>query len=460
MIDNNGVINNKTKLIYIPVFIQKSFNFRKIYFMRKFLLLPILFMSISVISFSQKTAQEILSKGIKLNIADNPDYFVKLGTGIQVWGRYMQLNKNSIDTHGKSIESASDIALRRAYISSYAHLDRITMFAMFCMTSQPVNVSVSPFAKTAPSFYFYDAWTSYSIHNEHLSIGMGLNMYNGLSRFSSASSASTLTADVPIISVPNLLTTEQQARQLSVFATGKFGKFDYRIAIAKPFLCDMVPEIPQSNVSYEYENHNLSYKGYFQMQLFDKESHQMPFFTASYLGSKRILNVGVGADYHPESTIVFDENHDSSLHHKLHVGADVYLDIPIGKTSSITWYAGLFYFDYGPNYLLSYGTMDLFGNSLSEPQQGTGIALHSQIGYVLPIRQNNGHTTQVYASAVYRDFEAIENSNVHIDAGINYYFAGHNAKVTIEGQFRPVLDNLMNDYYYRSIIIFKTQVFI
>jgi hypothetical protein len=428
--------------------------------MRKFLFLPILFVSISVISFSQKTAEEILSKGIKLNIAENPDYFVKLGTGLQVWGRYMQLNKNSVDFNGNNIESASDLALRRAFISTYAHLDRITMFAMFCMTSQAINVSVSPFAKTAPSFYFYDAWTSYAIHNEHLSIGMGLNMYNGLSRFSSASSSRTLTTDVPIISAPNLLTTEQQARQLSIFATGKFGKFDYRIALAKPFLCDMVPESPQPNVAYEYENHNFSYKGYFQMQLFDKESHHMPFTTASYLGSKRILNFGMGIDYHPESTIVFYENNTSELHHKLHIGADVYIDLPIGDKSSLTWYTGLFYFDYGQNYLLTYGTMDIFGNSITEPQQGTGIALHSQIGYVLPIQHKHGNKSQVYASAVYRDFEAIEKPNVHIDAGINYYFAGHHAKVSLELQYRPVWNRILDEYYTRNLAVFKTQVFI
>ena len=428
--------------------------------MIKYLLLVLVALLFSIKVLAQENAQAVLKEGIRFNIADKPNYFVKIGAGVQIWARYMELNKGSSDFNGKPVETATDLSLRRTLFSAYAHLDKITMFSMFCMGSQPHTIASSPFANSATQFYFYDAWTSYAFHPKHLSIGMGLNMYNGISRFASASSMRTLGADVPIITAPNLITTEQQARQLGFFATGKFGKFDYRISVSKPFVCNMLPTTPLTNTAYEYPNDNWSVKGYFQMQLLDKETHAMPFYSGTYLGEKRVFNIGIGADFHPNSTIVYYDDGSSYTHHKLHIGADVYLDLPLKKNSAINYYAAAYYFDYGPNYLLTYAALDIYGNSISEPQQGTGMAFITQIGYVLPIAFKNQNKIQAYSTFIYRDYEALSIPNYHIDAGINYYIAGHHAKCTMEWQYRPVWEASSQNYYFKNMVIFKAQVFI
>jgi hypothetical protein len=54
----------------------------------------------------------------------------------------------------------------------------------------------------------------------------------------------------------------------------------------------------------------------------------------------------------------------------------------------------------------------------------------------------------------------LKKPNFHIDAGVNYYLAGHHAKCTIEWQYRPVWEYATNNYYFKNLGILKVQVFI
>jgi hypothetical protein len=406
--------------------------------------------------------EEIIKKGFKIPLSEDGRYFTKMGFGTQIWSRYMELNPGATSPAGDAISNDFDILLRRNYMSVFSSLDRITLFAMFAMESQNTHVSTNPFNpyKKSTSFFFYDAFGSYQFHKKHLTMGMGLNMYNGISRYSSASSSSTISADVPLVAVPDLLTTNQGARQMSVFATGKFGKLDYRLALANPFVASTIPVADTAvNTAYEYPKHGISFKGYFNLQLWDQESNVLPFYTSSYLGSKKIFNIGVGFDYNPESCISFDENGERTLHNRLHVAADVFVEYPFKNQSVLTAYASYFLFDYGPNYYLSYGVQDICNRGLAEPQHGTGSAIHTQLAYILPkdFLSFDGKL-QFYHMLTYKDFDALNDLAIHHDIGITYYLAGHNVKWTLEYQNRPYFGSSQNLESRKSMIIGKFQI--
>ena len=69
----------------------------------------------------------------------------------------------------------------------------------------------------------------------------GLHYYMGLSRMTMASTLNFLTLDSPVFSWPLIDNSDQFARQLGMFAKGKYGKLEYRFSLNKPFATDLVP---------------------------------------------------------------------------------------------------------------------------------------------------------------------------------------------------------------------------
>ena len=406
---------------------------------------------------SEKSLEEVLSRGLQLNMDASGTRFIKLGMGIQSWARYMEFNPGTLDYHGDPIGEDFDFTLRRTYISIFGVYDRWTSFAMLAMDSQTPKVLVGPFGQAKPEFFFYDIWTSYDIIPKHLCLGFGLNMFNGTSRYASASSARTLGVDPIVIGVPNLITTEQLGRQTGFFLSGQFNLFDFRLSLSKPFIADTRPILNVPG-TYEIPNTFPSIKGYFTLQLFDKESYKMPFKSSSYLGKAKILNIGFGFDYHPKSTVSFIGT-ERLLNNRLHLGFDIFYDSPIGEKGALTVYAGAFKFDYGPDYNLSFGVMNPFPGALSQFQLGTGTSAHFEAGYVLPFRIADGHKIQPFIQFTYRNFDAMPKSNIHYNSGINYYFADHNIKTTLQWEYRPVWRESLSNYDYFNMIIYKINFF-
>lgn len=431
--------------------------------MKQVIVIVIILVSIAQAGFGQ-TDYSVLEKGIKINLNEEGSMFMKPGFGTQIIARYMQFNPETLDSRGNPISGEGDISLYRTYVSLYASLGRFTYFVMPAMAAQANTTAASPFMAAKPSFFLYDNWLGYQVVRNKLMIGAGLNMYNGVSRLTSSSSGRTLGMDVPVITAPNLITTDQSARQLSVFASGKIGHFDYRVAVAKPFRCERMPETPAINTAYDVANTSPAYKGYFQYQFFDTESAMMPFYSATYIGTKKVLNIGAGVDYHPKSTATVTDTYGETgaltLHNKTHVGIDIFADIPFGKNMAISFYSAYYYYNYGPNYLLSFAAMNPYPNAISEVQLGTGNAVLTQLGYLLPVVLKSGERFQLYAVATYCDFEAMQIPSLHYDVGMNVFVAGHNLKCTIEWQRRPNYKQSTNSNEYKNLLACRLQVLI
>ncbi len=400
------------------------------------------------------TLYQTVQKGIKIPIAKSDKYFIKLGVHGQIWGRFMQLNSGTIDYDGTLVNTDADILLRRTCMSYYVHLDKFTFFSMIALTAQPHVSSVNRNTPFHPQLFFYDAWGSYDFANSKLIIGGGLNMYNGISRLSSASSMRTLGADVSLIAAPNLISTEQAARQLSLFATGNINSFAYRIAVAKPFVCSTIPDIISPNVVYDLPNHNFSFKGYFEYQFFEKESSKMPFKPATYIGEKKMLNIGAGFDFQPDATVLYSDANVVSTYNKLHYAIDVFIDLPFTNKSAVTFYTSQFWFNYGPNYTQSFGVIDIYKNGISEYQFGTGTSTLLQMAYLLPSKQKSNRF-QPYYELTLRNFDGAKKALYHHNVGVNYFVIGHKIKFTLQYENRPYVNG--NSVERKSLVIGKMQ---
>jgi hypothetical protein len=430
--------------------------------MKKIIILLALISFVTVLPTQSSIISDAVKKGIRYNLTEDGKNFVTFGFQTQIFVRYNELNDGIKDAKGTAMNSDFDIALNRNYFPIYADIENFNFFSMFCMTGQPVSSSVGPAAPSKPTFYFYDVWGSYKVIPKAFNLGMGLNMYSGGSRYYSCYSSQTLGADVPNITAPMTISNDNAARHLSIFANGQIGMFDYRIAYIKPFLADGRPYEIVPGVAYDIPTYDMAYSGRFELQFWDKEVPEVCFKTHSWLGAKKVLNFGVGGNYYPQSTVSYTCNNHSYYHDKLHLAADVYFDMPLANESALMCYAGYLYSKFGPNYMQSFGTMDIWGSGIKEPQYGTGDAVLFQIGYVIPKTIINVESKiQPFYTMTYKNFEALNDKIFVHSAGINWYWFGQKVKFTVEYIRRPyITGNTMADYKldsYKNTVLGRFQ---
>ena len=191
--------------------------------------------------------------------------------------------------------------------------------------------------------------------------------------------------------------TDQFARQFGIYAKGQVAKWDYRVSVNKPFSVgtggsfDTNRERP---IAANVVNDNWATQGYIAYQFLETENNKLPFYVGSYLGTKKIFNIGAGWHQHPNATS--SPNNDGSInYHDIALfGIDAFLDLPINPASgtALTSYAVFYNYNFGPNYIRNIGIMNVgFGPGTSQngpgnaqPTVGTGNIFYSQTGFLLP----------------------------------------------------------------------------
>lgn len=423
--------------------------------MKRLFFLIIVFLIINIISFAQiDSLVNPVNKGLKLKIGKNTNSFAKFGFHTQLWTRASEFNTGISDYQGNKIEYDIDFIMRRTAFTSLIVIDKFKFFTNLTVTSQSNTSAVSPYAKSSPKLYFYDIWASYNLFKNYLTLGGGLHMYNGISRYTSASSMKSLGADVPLIAAPNLLTTDQSARQMGVFATGNIKSLAYRLAINKPFVTSTIPSDTLANTIYHQPTNNLSYSGYFEYHFFDKESNFMPFKSGTYFGKKKILNLGAGFYSHADGTMNYKMDSTTQQNNISHFAIDLFCELPLTNNSAITFYGAKFWLNYGKNYLHAFGVQESFKGSLAEFQFGTGDAYFFQTAYLLPSNKETKRLQPFYELCI-RDFEAMNQVQYHHNIGLNYLVIHHHLKVTLQYENRPFLQG--NSVERKSMLIGKFQ---
>jgi hypothetical protein len=416
--------------------------------------------------FGQETAfTNPMEKGLVFKFTDDGKYFVKMGCAMELWTRFIQYNPNTKDFSGDNIDYDFDFVLRRIYVPTVIKLDRFTGYAGLGTSTQAYTTSASPYTTTKPAFYFYDMWASYEAIPDYLRIGYGLSLYKGLSRYSSASAARSLGADVPMLAAPDVLTTDQTARNLGFFVAGNIKAINYRLMIGKPFVVNATnrQSIGVDKAADVPNNHTLV-QGYADWQFLENESGFLPFFSSTHLGKKKVFNIGAGFYYHPNSTqSITADGLDTLTHNKFHFAVDVFLDYPMASGGVLTAYGAYFHYNYGPNYFMNGGAANVLAtptapaSGITEPNFGTGSAIATQLAWMFPKTFGKAGRLQVYYEGNYMFFEALDDAALHHNFGINYYILGQNLKLTAEYEMRPYMENKQFDSY-KGMVIIKTQV--
>ncbi len=397
--------------------------------------------------------------------------FIKLNIVNQIWTRYT-INDPLTAVNGYSQAATTDISIRRIRAVLSGQLtDRVAFFAQFGQNN------LNYLSSRKAGAFFHDVTADYAVVKKHLSLGFGLNGWNGPSRFSNISTTSIMALDPPNFQEVTNDTYDQFVRRLGVYMKGKLGKFDYRISAGKPFVIQTASGItdPYNNNSATFSTKppQMVYQGYVMWQFLEQESNFGPSMNGTYLGKKKIFNIGAGFYSQQGSMQMVDSKNpkDTVMQDITLLSVDIFYDTPINKEkgNAFSLYASYSNYNYGTNFIKVTGPDNpatgvqtgftaptstvtgynpltqksltnfnkaSFGNAF--PYLGTGNVGYAQIGYKFKdnLLKEQG-TLQVYANCQYAVYDRLSAPMYVFNLGINWLIRNHNSKFTFDYQDRP-----------------------
>lgn len=420
---------------------------------------------------------------LKWNLNADGSHYWKVTFLNQTWFRFNDSNPGT-KVLNEEQSNTFDIGLRRTRIQMYGKIARRTfMYFQFGQNNFNFLSNYAGNRKLQP--FFHDALGEYEVfeNQNYLKIGGGLTITNGLSRFSQPSVGTILTMDVPVFAQATVDQTDEFSRKLSIYARGQVGKLDYRFSLSDPFPVQTngnAAPVPGSNATFSQNGHTQQYQAYLQWQFWEKEQHITPYMTGTYLGKKKVFNIGAGI-ISQQNAVITKTATDSSKHNMTLWAVESFLELPINKEkgTAFSGYAGFFNTDYGPGYLRFNGIMNpsngssLAGgtgtNGNAYPMFGSGQVIYLQTGYLLPanlLGASNG-TLQPYASWQHADYNARLDKPVDVfNVGMNWLISGHKSKVSFNYENRPafVPDAATPSHYKfdsrKGAFVIQYQVFI
>jgi hypothetical protein len=439
-------------------------------------------------SYAQKTTQIVpdsiaavpkkevkLPKELKFNFNDEGSHYLKFTLTNQIWLRYNESNPGTT-VYGTPKSETYDVGLRRTRMQLFGQIsDRV-----FLYTQIGLNNLTSVSARKQ-GLFLHDATGEYKVINNILSLGAGLSGWSGLSRYASPSASSVLTLDVPLYQQATNDATDQFLRKYGVYAKGKLGRFDYRLAASVPMSIQnstIQTTTITLNSTISSEPAKLQYQGYFMYQFFDKETNLLPYTVGSYLGKKRVLNIGGGFITQEKAMWHLSDSGTDTIKTNMHLFAlDIFYDMPISteKSNAITAYACLSSYDFGKNYLRNVGAMNpsapatgsatnaAYTGGNAFPMVGTGTTIYAQLGYLFKhnLLGDRG-TLQPFVSSQYSQFQLLKNPMFMYEGGVNWLMEGHRSKLSIAYQDRPTykpntIGDLKTDSR-RGMIVLQFQI--
>jgi len=405
---------------------------------------------------NQAVAQfpEKLKNGLRYYLDKNDSSrFLTLNMTAQFWIRNNQNNPyTTVENVAQS--NTTDMSIRRIrFVMSGALTDRVNFFVQFGQNN--LNYLSARKAGT----FFHDVTADYAVVKKKFSIGAGLNGWNGPSRFSNISVSTILVLDPPGYQEVTNDTYDQFVRRLGVYAKGKLGKLDYRVSVGKPFVIQTTSgsgtEAINVNSAFSTLPPNLVYQGYFMYQFLDQENNFSPAMTGSYLGKKRIFNIGAG--FYTQSKAMFRHSAPATtdtIKQDLKLFAiDVFYDAPLSreKGTALSLYSCFSNYNYGTNFIKVTGPdnpatgssktstsfeKSNYGNAF--PYLGTGNIGYLQTAYKFRNRLlGDQGTLQPFVDLQFSSYERLKDPMYVFDIGVNWLIYGNNSKITFNYQNRP-----------------------
>jgi hypothetical protein len=298
--------------------------------------------------------QSQANRELKLALNEDGSNYLKANFTAQIWARYNENNPGST-LYGYTKENSYDIGLRRVRAQFFGQVHS----KIFVYTQLGINNQSAVDARK-PGLFFHDVLGEYHVSKKNLQIGMGLSAWTGFGRFSAPAVASILGCDAPLYQQSTNDVTDQFLRKFGMYAKGKLGKLDYRLAFTQPMSVQTANASAVKPLglksSFSLKPPKLQTSAYFMWQFLDQESNVIPYLAGTYLGKKKVFNIGAGYQYQPKAMWRLADTNSLNPNiieeDLLNYQIDVFYDAPIGsKGAAISAYAAYTQMGFGKEYL-------------------------------------------------------------------------------------------------------------
>jgi hypothetical protein len=390
------------------------------------------------------------SKELKMNFDTQGKKYFKVTFLNQVWLRASELNPGST-LDGFPVNDMWDVGLRRTRMQVFSKFsDKGFFYAQIGQNNLGFNTP------RKQGVFIHDAIAELELAKRKLSVGTGLTGWGGVSRYAAPAAGSILGMDAPLYQQATVDVNDQFVRKYSVYAKGKLGKLDYRVAVSKPMT--IKNSVPASTpISHDIASFSLAppkaqFHGYFMYQLKDEEANSVPYMAGTYLGEKEVLTIGVGGLHQSKAMWHLTPlKNDTSYQHMQIVNVDVFYEKPFSNTkrNALTLYGSIGYQNFGKNYIRNLAPMNpangtnkmnmLNGGGTAAPLIGTGNTAFVQMGYKFKDQLfSKWGTLQPYVSIQTSQFKLINNRMNLYNVGLNWLIDGAQSKISIDLQNRPI----------------------
>jgi hypothetical protein len=346
-------------------------------------------------------------------------------------------------------------SIKRARVLMYSQLnDRFLILTHFGVNGITANNMSSNGKNDDVQLFLHELSLQFKV-NKYLYVGGGLHYWDGISRLNSQATINMLTLDNNRSSWSTLGLSNQMTNHLGMYFKGDIGKINYRFNISDAVTKTldgnsetiMLPNQEKYLGKALLDKGKYAFSGYVDYQFFDKENLTLPYRVGTYLGAKKIFNLGAG--FFTQNNAIAQTNTDGFLSTSgvTHLNIDAFYDAPIGKkNAAITAYAQFQNSKMGNNYIYS----DIVGN---------GNQFYTHIGYLIAKRMKEGkhkysNRWQPYISYSNRNFTALPKPAEELKLGCNFYIDGLNARLTAEYQKSFHLPSTNDDVFtFQAMII-------
>ena len=382
-----------------------------------------------------------------LRIYLNPDSSSFAGVRVtgQVWMRYNYNNPGTI-INGEEANRFFDISVRRLRFQTYARLNGRTNLTL-TLGQNNINYLTA----RSGEIRLLDFYVDHQLHR-HLTVGGGQSGWNGVSRFAAPNTSRMLTLDVPAVVMPTINQTDNILRKLSAYVNGQWQHWDYRLIFSRPYAPVANTQIGPIS-SFSYVKSGVQTAGYLKYQFFEQESLVSPFHVGTYDGTKKVLALGAGFETQQRAMWHLNAAKDTVITPLNMLAVDVFGELPLRDMRALTFYAGYFYYDFGPDYIRVIGLNNVGGGINAEstfsgtgnafPAIGTGHIAYYQLGYLLGFKRNI-EKIQPFISGQYANYERLSSPVTFYEVGINLLLDGQRSKLSLAFQNRPIFDQTLS----------------
>ncbi|WP_158856031.1 hypothetical protein [Lunatibacter salilacus] len=402
-------------------------------------------------------------KPLRIYLTPDSSSYAGVRVNGQVWMRYNYNNPGTI-INGEEASRFFDISVRRIRFQTYARLNDRTNLTL-TLGQNNINYLTA----RSGEIRLLDFYIDHKLHR-YLTVGGGQSGWNGVSRYASPHTGRMLTLDVPAVVMPTINQTDNILRKLSAYVNGQWQHWDYRLIFSRPYAPIANTQIGQVS-SFSYVKSGVQTAAYIKYQFFEHESLVSPFHVGTYGGTKKVLALGAGFETQQRAMWHLNAAADTVITPMNMFALDIFGELPLVNKQAMTFYAGYFYYDLGPDYIRVIGLNNVGGGVNSEgtfsgtgnsfPAIGTGHIGYFQLGYLFGF-DKRAEKIQPFVSGQYANYDGLQGPMTFYEAGINLLLDGQRSKLSLAFQNRPVFDHNplhgIQQVDRRSTVILQYQI--